>query len=141
MGLHYQERGYGQLAELHDDFIIEEGTLEECFPVGLTKKTAQLEDSAGAYPLQLHHKNKGLFDDSEEDPKNYSDAHDPEARSSLNLYFKAINKFPLLSREEEVSIVKRIKEHEHDCKNLVIEWKHLFEGYIERNAHLQEKRR
>jgi RNA polymerase primary sigma factor len=126
MGLQYQERGYGQLAELNDDFIIEEGTLEECFPVGLVDKTGQLEDNPVTYPLQLHHTTNELPDDSEEDPKQYSEDPEPEARSSLNLYFKAINKFPLLSREEERSLVKRIKEHEYDCKNLVIEWKHLF---------------
>ena len=56
MGLQYQDRGYGQLAELNDDFIIEEGTLEECFPVGLAEKNGQLGDSPVSYPLQLHHK-------------------------------------------------------------------------------------
>ena len=131
MGLHYQESGYGQLAELRDDFIIEEGTLEECFPVGLAEKTGQLEDSPVTYPLQFHHQKNPLLDDSEEDPKHYSDDPEPEARSSLNLYFKAINKFPLLSREEEIRLVKRIKEHEHDCKNLVIEWKHLFSDELQ----------
>ena len=131
MGLHYQESGYGQLAELNDDFIIEEGTLEECFPVGLADETGQLEDSPVAYPLQLHNKTNELLDDSEEDPKQYSDDPEPEARSSLNLYFKAINKFPLLSREEELRLVKRLKEHEHDCKNLVIEWKHLFSDELQ----------
>ena len=45
--------------------------------------------------------------------------------SSLSLYFKTINKFPLLSKEEELSLVKQIKEHEHDCINLVIAWRHL----------------
>jgi RNA polymerase sigma factor (sigma-70 family) len=125
MGLHYQDRGYGQLAELHDDFIIEEGTLEECFPVGLVEKTGQREDSPVSNPPQLHHNKKELLDDSGEDLKQYSADAEPEARSSLNLYFKAINKFPLLSKAEETSLVKRIKEHEHDCMNLVIQWKHL----------------
>jgi len=125
MGLHYQDRGYGQLAELHDDFIIEEGTLEECFPVELVEKNDQLEDSPVSNPLQLHQKKNALPDDSEEDPKNDSADPEPAAHSSLNFYFKAINKFPLLSKEEEISLVKCIKDHEHDCKNLVIEWKHL----------------
>jgi RNA polymerase primary sigma factor len=125
MGLHYQDRGYGQLAELHDDFIIEEGTLEECFPVVLVEKTGQREDGPVSNPPQLHHKKNELLDDSEEDLKQYSADSEPEARSSLNLYFKAINKFPLLSKEEELRLVKRIKEHEHDCMNLVIQWKHL----------------
>jgi RNA polymerase primary sigma factor len=134
MDLHYQERGYGQLAELHDDFIVEEGTLEECFPLGLVEKTGQLEDSPVSNPLQFHHKKNALLDDSEEDLKQCSADSEPEARSSLNLYFKAISKFPLLSKEEEISLIKRIKEHEHDCKNLVIEWKHLvsdeFQGML-----------
>jgi len=131
MGLQYQDRGYGQLAELNDDFIIEEDTLEECFPVGLAEKNGQLGDSPVSYPLQLHHKTNQLLVDSAEDPKNYSADPEPEARSSLNLYYKAINKFPLLSKEEEIGLVMRIKEHEHDCKNLVIEWKHLFSDELQ----------
>jgi hypothetical protein len=72
MSLHNQDRGYGQLAELNDDFIIEEGTLEECFSVGLVEKTGQREDSPVSNPLQLHHQKNALLDNSEEDSKNYS---------------------------------------------------------------------
>ena len=125
MGLHYQDRGYGQLAELNDDFTIEAVSLEECSSLGLEEKTCQPEASPVANPFQLHHKTNELLDDSEEDSKNYSDDPEPEACSSLNLYFKTINKFRLLSKEEEIRLVKCIKEHELDCKNLVIEWKHL----------------
>jgi RNA polymerase sigma factor (sigma-70 family) len=126
MGLQYQDRGYGHLAALDDDFSIVELTLEECSPVGLVEKTGQLEDSPVLHPLQFPHHKSEPSDPSEEKPeKHYADS-EAEAHSSLNLYFKAINKFPLLSKEEEISLVKHIKEREYDCKNLVIEWKHLF---------------
>ena len=125
MGLNSQDRGYGQLAPLDDDLTIEEVSSEECFSLELVQTTGQPEDSLVSSRLQLHRQKNTLFDDSEENPKNHSADSEPEGRASLNLYFKAINKFPLLSKEEEVSLVKRIKEHEHDCMNLVRQWKHL----------------
>ena len=134
MGLHYQEKGYGQLAELSDDFIIEEGTLEECFPVGLVEKNGQVDDSPVSTPPQVHAEKNASLDNSLEDLKQYSADSEPAVHASLNLYFKAINKFPLLGKEEELSLVKRIKDCEHDCMNLVIQWEQLvsdtFEGKL-----------
>jgi len=134
MSLRYQKRGHGQLAELDEGYIIEEVSLEKCSLLGLVEKTTQPEDSPFLSPPQFAHEKNALLDNSEENPKNDFADSEPEARSSLNLYFKAINKLPILSKEEEISLVKRIKEHEHDCKNLVIEWKHLvsdgFQGML-----------
>ncbi|MBW2184336.1 MAG: sigma-70 family RNA polymerase sigma factor, partial [Deltaproteobacteria bacterium] len=42
--------------------------------------------------------------------------------------FKTISRFPLLSEEEERIKAKRIKENEKECKDLMIQWRDLFEN-------------
>ena len=64
-----------------------------------------------------------------------------DAHPSLAIYFKTINKFPLLSGERERRIATQIKQGEEECKELVIRWnrilkKDLFKGLPTR--HIKE---
>lgn len=48
-----------------------------------------------------------------------------DAHPSLTIYFKSINKFPLLSGERERGIATQIKQGEEECKKLVIRWNRI----------------
>lgn len=63
-----------------------------------------------------------------------------EAPSSLSIYLKTINRFPLLSGEEERILGKRIKDCEEKCKDLILKWKHLFKNRFLRVFFVKDKK-
>ena len=72
----------------------------------------------------------------EESPVDSYSASGVEAQSPLSLYFKSIQRFPLLSRQDEENIVKQIKEHEEECTSLITQWSHLYkDSGIAPNSH------
>jgi RNA polymerase primary sigma factor len=52
------------------------------------------------------------------------------ARSSLAIYFKSINKYPLLDEDTERGLAKLIKKCEAECKGLIGKWRKLLRGEL-----------
>ena len=50
------------------------------------------------------------------------------SRSSLAIYFKSINKYPLLDEDTERNLAKLIKKCEAECKGLIGKWRKLLRG-------------
>ena len=126
MNYSYPIRGYGSLAESDGNFLTEEISQEEYPILTLVDKTNQLGETKCSSPIQADHlesESEELF--LENDEELYSD---PQSgiHSSLVTYFKTINRFRLLSEEEERILAKRIKENEEKFKNLVIKWNKIF---------------
>ena len=48
------------------------------------------------------------------------------ARPALAIYFKSINRYPLLDEETERNLATRIKKREKECMNLIIRWSRFF---------------
>ncbi len=111
-----------ELEEFGLDIPTEE-IIEEEHPKLMLVKTSYLRDHLS--PSPIHATNAGNEFTEESEQELYSE---PQGRtdSSLVIYFKTINKFPLLREEEERILAKRIKETGEECKNLAIKWKHLF---------------
>ena len=63
---------------------------------------------------------------SEEDYQELYSEPSGGAQFPLVIYFRTINKFPLLNEEEEVTLARKIKKTEEECKDLVIQWRCLF---------------
>jgi RNA polymerase primary sigma factor len=74
------------------------------------------------------HEKKGDFSDEDEEVL-YADLHNM-SRSSLAIYFKSINKYPLLDEDTERSLAKLIKKSEGECKDLMVKWKKLLRGEL-----------
>ena len=70
-------------------------------------------------------KEEDFLDEDEDVP--YTDLQNM-SRSSLAIYFKSINKYPLLDEETERGLAKLIKKCEADCKGLIAKWKKLVRG-------------
>jgi RNA polymerase primary sigma factor len=66
---------------------------------------------------------KGDLSDEDEEVV-YADLQNM-SRSSLAIYFKSINKYPLLDEDTERSLAKLIKKCEAECKGLIGKWRKL----------------
>lgn len=62
---------------------------------------------------------------SGENGNRHDSRHHYEPPLSLTYYFKSVNKFPLLSEEEEKFLARKIKETEKTLMQLVLEWRQL----------------
>ena len=52
------------------------------------------------------------------------------ARSSLAIYFKSINKYPLLDEETERTLAKLIKKSEKECTSLIGKWRTILKNEL-----------
>jgi len=115
-----------ELEECDLDFPEEEIVEEEHPKLMLVDKTNQPGENLPSSHIQADDEVIETPNSPEENDKEpYSDPRS-QLSSSLVIYFKTINRFPLLKEEEERNLAKRIKESEEECKNLIITWKHLF---------------
>jgi RNA polymerase primary sigma factor len=121
----YSNRTYGQLAELDEGFSIGQDSSEGCQKLELVENAGYREAVPVQFPLtvsQQHSSSETL----EEKTSASSSASGVETHSPLSLYFKSIQQFPLLSRQEEEILVKQIKKREEECISLVTQWSHLY---------------
>ncbi len=58
--------------------------------------------------------------------KIYSEDSNGIARPALSIYFKSINRYPLLDEETERNLAEMIKKSEKECMNLIVRWGRLF---------------
>ena len=52
------------------------------------------------------------------------------SRSSLAIYFKSINKYPLLDEDTERTLAKLIKKGEKDCTSLIGKWRAILKSEL-----------
>ena len=135
--MNFSNRTYGQLAELDEGFAVGQVSLEGCQKLELVENHAYSEEVPLQFPLTVSQQPTSS-ETLEENPVDSYSASGVEAQSPLSLYFKSIQQFPLLSRQDEESIVKQIKEHEEECTRLVIQWSHLYkDSGIAPNRHTE----
>ena len=129
-----------ELEECGLDFPEQESVKKDYPQLMLVDKANQLEENLPSSLIQADDEAVEASPPPEENDKEpYSD---PQSglTSSLVIYFKTINRFPLLKEEEERTLAKLIKESEEECKNLVIKWKHLFKReFLRRFSNKQMK--
>ena len=113
---------------------------EERSTLTLIDKTDQLEAKCSLLPIQTEDQKSESAEYSFKDEEYLYSERGNGVHSSLSIYFKAINNFPLLAEEEEKALAKRIKESEEECKNLVIQWNHLFRGKLLKMVPLKQKK-
>ena len=116
-----------KMEEFDLDFLPEETGEEDNPKLMLADKIGEPEKDPPLFPAQVDEgesKSGELsFDDKE--GSLYSDTQGGE-NSPLVIYFKSINRFPLLAEKEEKILAKRIKESEEEYKKLVLKWNQLF---------------
>lgn len=96
----------------------------------LVNQHSETEEDELSFSGEKTDSNQKEEDFSDEDEEAlYTDLHNM-SRSSLAIYFKSINKYPLLDEETERSIAKLIKKCEADCKSLIGKWKKLLRGEL-----------
>ena len=107
------------------DFPTEEISEEVNPKLMLVDRTTHPAENHPSFNIQNNDEGGEICEESGEEF--YHDLHG-EARSALVIYFKTINKYPLLSEEDERILAKRIKDSEEECKHLVIQWNYLFKN-------------
>ena len=125
MDMDHSDRTYGQLAEFDDYFPAGQVSLEGFQTLELVETPGYSEDVLVSFPLNVSQQQSTPSETPEENPSHSYAEPEGETQSPLSLYFKSINCFPLLSRQEEESVARLIKEREEECKNLVLQWSHL----------------
>ena len=63
---------------------------------------------------------------SEKDGEDHAPDLQNIARPALSIYFKSINRYPLLDEETERNAAKMIKKREKECMQLMVRWSRLF---------------
>jgi len=64
------------------------------------------------------------------------------ARPALAIYFKSINRYPLLDEETERNVAKTIKKREKVCMQLMVKWSRLFKKeFLALSSHKHTKRK
>ncbi len=117
---------YELLENFDLDLPAAEAGVKEYPKLLLVDKDRQGGESLHSSPCLAGDNGNKSSDLSEESGKElYSDPQGG-AQSPLVIYFKAINKYPLLNEKEEVVLAKLIKENEEEYKRLAIKWKRLF---------------
>ncbi|MBW2182746.1 MAG: sigma-70 family RNA polymerase sigma factor [Deltaproteobacteria bacterium] len=116
-----------ELEESELDFPGEEVREEEYPNLMLVDKTSQTGDKLSSSLSQSDTEKSTSLDSSKEDEEELCFEPLNGIHQPLYIYFKTINRFPLLNEEEEEKLAKHIKENEEGCKKLVVKWKRLFE--------------
>jgi RNA polymerase primary sigma factor len=62
---------------------------------------------------------------SDKDGEEHSEDLQSIARPALAIYFKSINRYPLLDEETERNLAKMIKKREKECMQLMVRWRRL----------------
>ncbi|MBW1853519.1 MAG: sigma-70 family RNA polymerase sigma factor [Deltaproteobacteria bacterium] len=108
-----------------DEIIVD----EERPTLTLIDKYEQPEAKCSLLPIHTEDQKSESAGHSLKDEEYLYSERDKGLNSSLAIYFKDINNFPLLTEEEEKALAKRIKESEEECKNLILQY-HLFKGEL-----------
>jgi RNA polymerase sigma factor (sigma-70 family) len=116
------------LEECDLGFPAEEFIEEEHPKLRVINKATTFVETISSSPLQIEDKESEpevLFDEKVKEL--YSEPQGA-VYSSLVTYFKTVSRFPLLTVEEEITLAKRIKEREEECKGLVMKWECHFQN-------------
>jgi len=116
-----------ELEESELDFPGEEVREREYPKLIVVDKTSQTGDKLSSSLNQADTKKSTSLDLSKEDEEKLCFEPLNGIHQPLDIYFKTINRFPLLNEEEEEKLAKHIKGSEERCKKLVVKWKRLFE--------------
>ena len=117
------KRKYDPVEETKRDFSAEEVTEKDSLRlvlIDISHQTEQKDSSPPSCFVDEEGRSETLFEEN----KLYSDSQGG-VNSSLSIFFKTINRFPLLNEIEERTLVQRIKESEQACKNQIIIWNRL----------------
>ena len=120
---------YGQ-SELVDELELDTSTTEatpekhiKLILVNENRQSAEDVDTYGEKRFDEAAKWGGL---SEKDGEDDSGGLNGIARPALSIYFKSINKYPLLDEETERNLATKIKKREKECMQLMVRWSRLF---------------
>jgi RNA polymerase primary sigma factor len=91
--------------------------------VNENRQSAEDVDTYGEKRFDEEAKWGGL---SEKDGEDDSGGLNGIARPALSIYFKSINKYPLLDEETERNLATKIKKREKECMQLMVRWSRLF---------------
>ena len=117
-------------AELGDELELD-GPIAESYPekhlklilVNENRQSAEEVDSYGEKRL-MKKTNGGEL--PEKDDEDDSGGLNGIARPALSIYFKSINRYPLLDEETERNLATMIKKREKECMELMARWSRLF---------------
>ena len=118
------KRKYDPVEETKRDFFAEKVPEKDSLRlvlIDISHQTEQEKSSPSSCFVDEEGRSETLFEEN----KLYSDSQGRE-NSSLSIFFKTINRFPLLNEIEERALAQRIKESEQACKNQIIIWNRLF---------------
>jgi len=116
-----------KMEEFDLDFLPEETGEEDNPKLMLADKIGEPEKDPPLFPAQVDEgeSKSGELSFVDKEGSLYTDTQGGE-NSPLVIYFKSINRFPLLAEKEEKILAKRIKESEEEYKKLVLKWNQLF---------------
>jgi DNA-directed RNA polymerase sigma subunit (sigma70/sigma32) len=117
-------------SELVDELELETTTPEDSHEKHLkliqVNENRQSEEAFDSYPEKRFDEEDTGGGLNEKDRDNLSADLQGTARPALSIYFKSINRYPLLDEETERNVAKMIKKREKDCMHLIVSWSRHF---------------